>query len=39
MSKAYFSAYMNDRLNQTFVAVALVGAAWIYFLVGLDLHW
>jgi len=30
---------MGDRLNQIFIAVALVGIASIYFISGLDPHW
>jgi len=39
MSGTNFSALMGDGLNQTFIVVALVGAASMYFITGLDLHW
>ncbi len=39
MARTYFSALTGDGLNQTFVAVALIGPASMYFITGFDLRW
>ncbi|GEP07976.1 hypothetical protein [Methylobacterium oxalidis] len=39
MTSAKLKAWIDDRLNQTFVATLLAGLGATYFIVGMGLRW